>query len=68
MKEVALKERLDLLEKELNTLSETSVDISKLKEAIDDLNLEIKGLKVFLVRTYPEFKREFPEIIKKLNG
>lgn len=68
MKEVALKERLDLLERELNTLSETSVDISKLKEAIDDLNLEIKGLKVFLGRTYPEFKREFPEIIKKLNG
>jgi hypothetical protein len=68
MKEVALKERLDLLERELNTLSETSADISKLKQAIDDLNLEIKGLKVFLGRTHPEFKREFPEIVKKLKG
>jgi hypothetical protein len=38
---------------------------ASLKE-IGDLKLEIKGLKLFLGRVYPDFKSKFPEIMKKI--
>jgi len=33
---------------------------------IEDLKNEIKGLKVFIGRAYPEFKSKFPEIMQKV--
>ncbi len=54
MKESASEERLNLLEKELDGLT----------EKLDELD----GLKLFLGRVHPEFKKQFPEIIKKLRG
>jgi hypothetical protein len=41
-------------------------EISDSLKEIEDLKLEIKGLKVFLGRAYPEFKSKFPEIMKKI--
>jgi len=68
MKESYLKEKLGLLEKELATLSDKSVSADDMKNAIADIEKEIKGLKLFLSRVHPEFKEQFPELIKKLKG
>ncbi len=64
--ERASKERINLLEKELATLTEKLEETSASLKEIEDLKLEIKGLKLFLGRTYPEFKSKFPEIMKKI--
>ncbi len=36
-------------------------------EEIKDLKAEIKALELFLARNMPEFKKEFPEIQRKLK-
>lgn len=64
--ERASKERINLLEKELATLTDKLEETSASLKEIEDLKLEIKGLKLFLGRTYPEFKSKFPEIMKKI--
>jgi predicted nucleic acid-binding Zn-ribbon protein len=64
--EGTLKERINLLEKELTTLTEKLEETSTFLKEMEDLKLEIKGLKLFLGRTYPEFKSKFPEIMKKI--
>ena len=64
--DIALKERLKLLEKEIATLADKiellNRDITELRE----LKNEIKGLKLFLGRVYPDFKTKYPEIIQKV--
>jgi transcription antitermination factor NusA-like protein len=67
MKESDLKEKLGLLEKELVTLSDKLDSVDNVKDAITDIQKEIKGLKLFLSRVHPEFKKQFPELIKKLK-
>jgi argonaute-like protein implicated in RNA metabolism and viral defense len=64
--EIILKERIDLLEKELTTLTEKLEDMSAALTELDDLKNEIKGLKLFIGREYPEFKDKFPQIMKKI--
>ena len=64
--ERALRERINLLEKELIILTEKVEETSAFLKEIEDLKLEIKGLKLFLGRLYPEFKSKFPEIMKKI--
>lgn len=64
--EIILKEKINLLEKELVTLTERIEVISTAMKEIEDLKLELKGLKLFLGRTYPEFKSKFPEIMQKI--
>lgn len=67
MKEIiALQERLTLMEQELKTLTDKVTKIELSLKELDDFKLEIKGLKVFLGRVHPEFKAQFPDIIKKL--
>jgi predicted nucleic acid-binding Zn-ribbon protein len=64
--EIVLREKINLLEKEIGTLTEQLEQMrSKLVE-IDDLKDEMKGLKLFLGRTHPEFKSKFPEILQKV--
>ncbi len=64
---IVLQGKTALLEQEVKTLTEKIVKLeAKLKEA-DDFRLEIKGLKVFLGRVYPDFKSQLPEILKKLK-
>ncbi len=55
-----------LLEKELATLTEQIESMGKKLEEMKDLKNEIKGLKLFLGRVYPEFKTWFPEIMQKV--
>jgi len=64
--EMILKEKINLLEKELVTLTEKVDTISKSLKDIEDLKNEIKGLKLFLGRVHPELKSELPELMKKL--
>lgn len=64
--EKLLKERINLLEKELATLTEKLEEIESALEEIGDLKIEIKGLKLFLGREHPDFKSQFPGILKKI--
>jgi hypothetical protein len=64
--EKGLKEKINLIEKELVMLTDKLEETSALLKEIEDLKLEIKGLKLFLGRAYPEFKSKFPEIMKKI--
>lgn len=63
-----LAERLKILEKALTNLAdgikrrETEMD-----EQIRDILLELKAIKLFLTRTIPAFKDEFPEIRRKVK-
>jgi hypothetical protein len=61
-----LKEKLNLLEKELGTLTDTLEKLRKDLKEIEDLKNEIKGLKLFLGRINPDFKTKFPEIMQKV--
>lgn len=61
-------ERLKIQEKALSNLADT---LKKYKvesaEEIKDIQAELKALKMFLTRNIPEFKKEFPEIQRKLK-
>lgn len=63
---IALKEKLSLVEQELKTLTDKVTKLQENLKEIDDLKSEIKGLKIFLGRVHPEFKSQFPDILKKL--
>ncbi len=65
--ERVLNERIRLLEKEIQTLVSEMQKIESLIAGMDDLDLELKGIKVFLGRIHPEFKKELPLIVKKLK-
>jgi hypothetical protein len=65
-KETAVKDKTKLLEKELVTLTEQVDSMNRKLEDLKDLTDEIKGLKLFLGRVYPEFKTWFPEIMQKV--
>ncbi len=64
---IILQERLNLAEQELKTLTEKIDKIEACLKEMDDLKLEMKGLKIFLGRIHPDFKSQMPDIIKKLN-
>lgn len=61
-----LQERINLLRKELATLTEKLDEIAVALEEVEDLRREIKGLKLFLGRAHPDFKKEFPGIMQKV--
>jgi len=64
--EKILKERINLLEKEIATLTDLIERLHlQIKESADVKN-DIKGLKLFLGRSDPEFKKKFPEIMQKI--
>ncbi|MFN3478890.1 MAG: hypothetical protein ACK415_00760 [Thermodesulfovibrionales bacterium] len=63
-----LKDRISLLEKELSTLTEKFDSLSPALTELEELKQEIKGIKLFLGRVHPDFKSQFPEIVKKLKG
>jgi hypothetical protein len=64
--EKASKEKINLIEKELATLTEQLEKMNASLREMEDLKLEIKGLKLFLGRVHPEFKSKFPEIMTKI--
>ncbi len=61
-------ERLKIQEKALSNLADTlKRHESEAAEEIRDIQAELKALKLFLTRTIPEFKKQFPEIQRKLK-
>jgi hypothetical protein len=61
-------ERLRIQEKALSNLADTIKKYDDgVTEEIRDLKIEIKALKLFLTRNMPEFKKEFPEFLRKLQ-
>ncbi|RMG67700.1 MAG: hypothetical protein D6710_11105 [Nitrospirae bacterium] len=63
-----LKERIKLLEKEIQTLTLELQSLSERVDEINDLRFELKGIKLFLSQQYPDFKNRLPELIKKLKS
>lgn len=64
---MGLKEQIALLEVEMKVLSEKILDINKGIDELKDQDLEIKAIKLFLKRNFPDFTKEYPEILKKLS-
>jgi len=63
-----LKERIALIERELATLTERLEGLEGSLKEVEDIRLEIKGIKLFLGRVHPDFKNQFPEIMQKIKG
>jgi prefoldin subunit 5 len=57
---------MNLLEKEITTLTDQIERINSRVKEFADLKNELKGLKLFLGRSDPEFKNKFPEIMQKI--
>ncbi len=64
--EKGVKGKVALVEREIITIADRLDCLDLVRKDIEDLKLEIKGLKPFLGREYPEFKAQFPEIMKKV--
>ncbi len=61
-------ERLKIQEKALSNLADTlKKQEAEFAEEIRDIQAELKALKVFLTRNSPEFKKQFPEIQRKVK-
>ncbi len=65
-KEETLEESLHIIKQEFITVTKKLEDLCIAEKDIMDLKLELKGLKLFLGRVHPEFKEQFPEIMKKM--
>ena len=61
-------ERIKIQEKALSNLADTlKKHDAEFADEIGDLQAELKAIKVFLARNIPEFKKQFPEIQRKLK-
>lgn len=65
--ERALQEGIRLLEKEIQTLTSELQRIRRAVSRLEDLEVEIKSIKIYLGRVYPDFKKELPEIIRRIK-
>jgi len=65
-KERIPEENLHIIKQELITVTEKLDELCCLERDVQDLKLEIRGLKLFLGRVHPEFKEQFPNIMKKI--
>ena len=66
--EIILSEKIGLLQKELATLAEKLGAFEKSVKGLEEMGKDLKALKLFLGRHYPEFKKEYPEIIEKIRS
>lgn len=62
-----LEEKIGLFDKELITVTEKLEEIDAVVRNNEELQVEVKGIKIFLSRQYPQFKQEFPDIVKKVS-
>ncbi len=61
-------ERIKIQEKALSNLADMlKKHDAEIDEEIRDMQAELKALKMFLARTLPEFKKQFPEIQRKVK-
>lgn len=63
-----VEERVKIQEKALSNLADSlKKHEAGVDEEISDILHELKALKVFLTRNIPEFKKQFPEIQRKVK-
>jgi hypothetical protein len=61
-------ERIKIQERALSNLADMmKKHEDRLDDEITDIQSELKALKLFLARNVPEFKKQFPEIQRKLK-
>ncbi len=61
-------ERIKIQEKALSNLADMlKKHENEMAEEIRDLQAELKALKLFLARNIPEFKKQYPEIQRKVK-
>jgi len=61
-------ERLKIQEKALSNLADSlNRHEVEVEEEIRDIHAELKALKLFLSRAIPDFKKQFPEIQRKIK-
>jgi hypothetical protein len=65
--EKSLKEKIALLEKELATVTDELDKTRAGLKDLEDIKLELKGLKLFMGRVHPEFKAQFLEVMRKIK-
>jgi hypothetical protein len=65
--EKSLKEKMALLEKELATVTDELEKTCAALKYLEDVKLELKGLKLFMGRVHPEFKAQFLEVMRKVK-
>lgn len=65
--EIAIKEKLKLTEQELNTVVDKLQELESKIADLAEANSEIKAIKMYLARVYPDFKKEFADVCRKLN-
>jgi len=64
-----LTERVKIQEKALGNMAETlRKREAEFDEELHDVLEELKALKLFLTRSNPDFKKQFPEIRKKVKA
>jgi hypothetical protein len=66
-REIVLEEKINLIEREVGTLTRRVEELTACLREFEDLRFEISGLKLFLGREYPGFKSEFPGIVQKVS-
>ncbi len=66
--EIVVKEAIGLLQQEIATLTGKLSAFEKVLGNMEDIESELKAMKLFLGRRYPEFKKEYPEIIEKIRS
>jgi hypothetical protein len=63
-----IRERLKIQEKALSNLADTlRKNELATAEEIRDIHAELKALMLFLARNNPDFKKQFPEIQRKVK-
>lgn len=64
-----LAERVKIQEKALQELADKLAKRSDaLDEEMQDVQEDVKAIKILLSRTVPDFKKQFPEIRRKLKA
>jgi len=64
-----LKERIKIQEKAAAELADTvKKRVSEFDEKMEDVREELKALKLFLSRAMPDFKKQFPNIRRKIKA
>ncbi len=66
--EIILKENIKLLEKEIDTITDRLQKLERALSYLKDLDTEIRAIKLYLTKKYPDFKEQYPEIVKKVKG
>jgi hypothetical protein len=66
-REIVLEEKINLIEKEMATLTRRVEELAECLREFEDMRFEISGLKLFLGREYPGFKSVFPGIVQKVS-